>query len=114
MATPPTRMGHHLGGQWCGDAVNTGPPARRCSRHRIVGSTNSVFLPAWLTMSGGRAYGPEIRRLRPHRAGAGAAPRSDLPRAVDPDRAFGSGRVLRVSPGRAPHARDPQPGAVPE
>src|SRR5215510_4489529 len=62
----------------------------------------------------GERHVTAIRSVRPHRAGARAAPRSDLPRAAGPDRAPRPRRLLRLSPGRAPHARDPQPGAVAE
>src|SRR2546428_8231188 len=55
-----------------------------------------------------------IRSLRSHRAGAGTATRSDLPRAAGADRAPRPRRLLRVSPGRAPYARDPQPGVLAE
>src|SRR5207302_4568025 len=63
--------------------------------------------------NGGR-HVTAIRSVRSHRAGAGSATRSDLPRAVGPDRAPRPRRLLRLSPSRAPHAGDPQPGAVAE
>ena len=44
----------------------------------------------------------------------GTAARPDLSRALDPDRAPRRRRLLRLPPGRAPHAGHPQPGAVAE
>src|SRR4029453_19139071 len=59
-------------------------------------------------------HGDAIRRVRPHRAGAGTAAGPDLSRALDPDRASRRRRLLRLPPGPAPHAGHPQPGAVAE
>src|SRR5215475_206426 len=54
-----------------------------------------------------RLHDTPIRRLRPYRTGAGAAPGPHLPRAATADRAARLGRLLRVSPGRTPHAGYP-------
>src|SRR5262249_47772074 len=72
---------------------------------------------AWLgyaELTGGTHGAYSLRRLRSHRAPAGRTPAQALRRPTDPDGGPGRGRVLRLSPGGAPHAGGAFDGAVAE